>query len=241
MSLIQARWGADIAAWLPGNALAFDTETTGINVEQDRIVTASCIEVGPDGAVERGHWLINPGVEIPERATAVHGITTKKATAEGQQPQHVLPLVVTVLADAWLRGLPVIIMNAGFDLSLLLYESLRYGLPAPSLGPVLDPLAIDRGLEPNSRRKRNLAALADYYKVKQDTAHDSRGDARTAARIVWKQARSSSTISALSLAELQQWQADAHRAWADGLGSYLRRIGKPDDVERDWPIRKRSA
>jgi DNA polymerase-3 subunit epsilon len=238
MSLIQARYGADIAAWLPGNALSFDTETTGPNPESDRIVTATCIEVGPDGSVDRGSWLVNPGIEISPGAAAIHGISNEQAQRDGQQPQHVVPLIITVLADAWLRGLPVIVMNASFDLTLVQAEAARLGLPAVSLGPVLDPLVIDRGCEPRRAGKRNLGALASYYAVKQDKAHDSRGDALTAARIVWKQARLCTTIAGLSLAELQPWQAEAHRSWAEGFEQWLRKQGKQDVIDRDWPVRR---
>jgi DNA polymerase-3 subunit epsilon len=238
VSLIQARYGADIAAWLPGNALSFDTETTGIDPTEARIVTASCIEVGADGSVDRGSWLVDPGIEIPERATAIHGVSTAKARAEGQPPHHVLPIIITVLADAWRRGLPVIVMNAGYDLTLVQAEARRLGLPELSLGPVLDPLAIDRLCRPDFRGGRKLVDLALHYRVKQEDAHNSRGDALTAARVVWKQARLYPEFFSLTLADMQQAQADAHRAWAEGLGDYLRRNGKPDNVEREWPLRR---
>jgi DNA polymerase-3 subunit epsilon len=238
VSLIQARYGADIAAWLPGNALSFDTETTGVDPTEARIVTASCIEVGADGSVDRGSWLVDPGIEIPERATAIHGISTAKARAEGQPPHHVLPLIITVLADAWLRGLPVIVMNAGYDLTLVQAEASRLGLPELSLGPVLDPLAIDRMCRKSWRGKRTLEALAAHYQVKQEGAHSARGDALTAARVVWKQARAYPAAMSLTLTEMQAAQADAHRAWAEEFGTYLRGIGKRDDVERGWPLRR---
>lgn len=58
----------------------FDLETTGIDVETARIVTAHVGAIDANGSViERSDWLVNPGVVIPPQATAVHGITTERA------------------------------------------------------------------------------------------------------------------------------------------------------------------
>mgnify|MGYP002652042991 CR=1 FL=1 len=61
--------------------IGFDTETTGTNVERDRIVTVALVHsVGPGRENETvATWLIDPGVEIPEPAQRVHGISTEHA------------------------------------------------------------------------------------------------------------------------------------------------------------------
>ncbi|MCP4573517.1 MAG: 3'-5' exonuclease [bacterium] len=55
--------------------VVFDLETTGIDVEKDRIVQIGMIRVEPGG--ERTDWesLVNPERPIPPEATAVHGIS----------------------------------------------------------------------------------------------------------------------------------------------------------------------
>lgn len=237
VSLIQARYGADVAEWLPGNALSFDTETTGVDPTAARVVSAHVLEVGPDGAVERGSWLVNPGVEIPARVTAIHGITNEKVRAEGLSPRAAVPGIAAALADGWARGLPLIVMNAGYDLTLLAHELARLGLPELALGPVLDPLCIDRLCRPQLFGGRKLADLAVHYGVKQTAAHSSRDDALVAARVVWKQARLYRETFSWSLAEMQKKQADAHRLWAEDLERYFRRKGRNDVVEREWPQR----
>lgn len=63
--------------------VSFDTETTGVNVESDRIVTASIVEVRKTGLVSTREWLINPGVPIPEEASKIHGVTTHDAVTRG--------------------------------------------------------------------------------------------------------------------------------------------------------------
>ena len=54
----------------------FDLETTGIDVEKDRVVTAHVGLLDADGReIAARDWLSDPGVPIPEGATAVHGVT----------------------------------------------------------------------------------------------------------------------------------------------------------------------
>ena len=225
------------AAWLTGDALAFDTETTGVDPLNDRIVTACAVLVGKAGASFRGRWLLNPGVPIPPSATAIHGITDEKAQADGAPPEHALPAISVTLAEAWRNGLPVIIMNAHYDLTLLQAELARCGHEPLTIGPVLDPLVIDRGLDPYRKGKRTLTALAAHYNVKQDGAHSSDGDALTAARIVWKQAHEP-RIERMSLADMQEWQQKRHAEWAGQFELWLRQQGKPEVINRDWPVRR---
>ena len=52
----------------------FDLETTGTNTAQDRIVEISYLKVSPNGNEDMHTRRINPGMHIPEQASAVHGI-----------------------------------------------------------------------------------------------------------------------------------------------------------------------
>lgn len=71
-------------SWISGPLLAFDLETTGTDVETDRIVTAAVVRLEADGSVSRERtWLLDPGVAIPEQASAIHGISTERARAHG--------------------------------------------------------------------------------------------------------------------------------------------------------------
>ena len=52
----------------------FDQETTGINIAKDRIVEISVLKVYPNGKEEQKTIRVNPGMHIPEEASAIHGI-----------------------------------------------------------------------------------------------------------------------------------------------------------------------
>ena len=69
----------------------FDLETTGTNINSDRIVEICYLKVYPNGNEETKTMRINPEMHIPEEASAVHGITTKmwqNAPRQGSGTQY---------------------------------------------------------------------------------------------------------------------------------------------------------
>ncbi|MGO2574356.1 MAG: exonuclease domain-containing protein, partial [Corynebacterium casei] len=57
--------------------LSFDLETTSVNTREARIVTSAVIRIAGRDVVKK-ETLADPGVEIPEAAAKIHGITTEK-------------------------------------------------------------------------------------------------------------------------------------------------------------------
>jgi DNA polymerase-3 subunit epsilon len=112
----------------------FDLETTGIDVETARIVTAHVGLIDATGAsIAHGEWLADPGVEIPEQASAVHGISTERARAEGRPAAEVVAEIVAAVRAVFARGVPLVVYNAPYDLTLLDREARRHGVePARS-------------------------------------------------------------------------------------------------------------
>ncbi|NTV39533.1 MAG: DNA polymerase III subunit epsilon, partial [Demequinaceae bacterium] len=139
-------------SWLDGPMVGFDTETTGVSPTSDRVVSAALIRRERD-SVETRTWLIDPGVEIPERATAVHGITTERARAEGAAPEVALEEIASALAEALAAGIPVAGFNVQYDLTILDAELARHGLVTLTqrlpggVRPIVDPLVLDRHLD----------------------------------------------------------------------------------------------
>ncbi len=230
------------ARWLPGDMLCFDVESTGPDPETARIVTAYTAIVGPGGIRDARSWLVNPGCSIPAEATAVHGVTDEMA-ASGVDPDEAAGEIASTLQEAWCAGLPVVAMNATYDLTVISEECRRTeNEELGGVGPVLDPLVIDRAMDPYRPGKRNLTALAQHYRVKQGAAHSADGDALTAARIVWAQAKLYWALEKKTLAEMQVFQAAEHRKWAIHYADYLRgKTGKEQSISTDWPIRRTRA
>lgn len=236
--------------WINGPWLAFDTETTGVDTAAARIVTATVLLI--DGSEITAHnWLINPGVPIPTEATDVHGITDAYAAEHGQDPATAVAELVDTLGKHWSADLPLVAMNAAFDLSLLDAERRRHhDLPLAITGPVLDPYVIDKAVDPYRKGRRRLGDLCLHYGVQLDNAHTSSDDALAAARLVWKLARQWPQIGVADLAVLHERQTAWHEQQAASLEEYLRRVKRRDGatpaeieavrVDRGWPVRSTS-
>ncbi len=231
--------------WTSAPLLGFDTETTGTNVREDRIVTAALVHsAGPGRAAETvATWLIDPGIDIPPAASAVHGISTEHARTYGMAPREALDEVADALADALGRGIPVVAFNASFDLQILEAELARLGLPllAERLGhdiaPVVDPLVLDRGLDRFRKGKRTLTDLCDVYGVVQDgRLHTADVDVSATLDVLRGIIARNPDLAAAELAEVHQRQIALHRDWAENFNEFLRRKGKPGDVVTVWPL-----
>ena len=90
----------------------FDLETTGIDTDTSRIVSAYVGVVDAEGQPKGVSWLADPGIEIPVQASAVHGITTERARAEGRDAAEVVAEIVAVLRALLDQGVPIVIYNA---------------------------------------------------------------------------------------------------------------------------------
>lgn len=217
----------------------FDLETTGIDTETSRIVSAYVGVIDVAGTPKGVSWLADPGVEIPTQATAVHGISTERARSEGRLAVDVVGEIVAVIRALFAQGVPLVVYNAAYDLTLLNRECLRYGIePLSEPTPVIDPLVIDRAMDRYRKGKRTLEAAAEFYGIELMDAHDAEADAVAAGRVAQAIARKySDTLGDdVVLVHTNQvaWAADS----AASFQEYMRRTKDPTFVaEGAWPER----
>jgi len=216
----------------------FDLETTGIDVETSRIVSAHVGVIDSEGdPVETRTWLSDPGIEIPEQATAVHGISTEHARAEGRPAAEVISEIITELKLLVARGIPITVFNAPYDLTVLNREAVRHGItPLPTPNPVIDPLILDKAMDRWRKGKRTLAAAALVYGVILEDAHDAAADAVAAGRVAQAIARrygDALHADALDLHRMQvAWCAEQSASFQD----YMRRTKDPNFTKSHlWP------
>lgn len=218
----------------------FDLETTGIDVRSSRIVSAHVGVLGADGEiVHRSDWLANPGIPIPEQATAVHGITTERAVSEGRPAADVVAEIVEALRALFDAGTPVVIYNAPYDLTLLRHEALRYGIaPLVNPSPVIDPLVIDKAVDRYRKGKRTLEAAAAFYGVSLTDAHDADSDAIAAGRVAQAIARAHPDALSIDASELHRLQVGWCATQAESFQAWMRSKGNPDfTTSGGWPVR----
>ncbi|TFB97252.1 MULTISPECIES: 3'-5' exonuclease [Cryobacterium] len=218
----------------------FDLETTGIDVETSRIVSATVAVIDRAGEVlERVDWLLDPGIEIPAQATNVHGITTEYAAENGREAAEGVAEIVATIREHLGRGLPLVAYNAPYDLTLLNRESLRHGVsPLVAPSPVVDPLVIDKAVDRYRKGKRTLEVTSAFYGVALDDAHDSGADAIAAGRVAQAIARSHAAKLPVTVSELHDLQAKWSLEQAESFQAYMRRERDPEFVASGgWPER----
>ncbi|MYW65054.1 3'-5' exonuclease [Streptomyces sp. SID8379] len=234
-----------MTCWYEGPLAAFDTETTGVDVESDRIVSAALVVQDAAGSRPRvARWLVNPGVPVPPGATEIHGLTDEHLQRNGRWPAPVMEEIGRSLAEQAASGRPLVVMNAPFDLTLLDRElkrhrasSLSRYLESRSLS-VLDPRVLDKHLDRYRKGRRTLTDLCAHYEVELAEAHDAAADAQASLDVVRAVGRRfASRLERLSPAELHTLQAVWHAAQARGLQAWFARSGTPEVVDPAWPLR----
>ena len=146
----------------------FDLETTGVNIGTDRIVEISILKVHPNGNKESYTWLVNPEIELPAEATAVHGITNEKVVTEPTF-NELAAKVSDLIADCDLAG-----FNSNrFDIPLLAEELMRAGIDFD----MDNRKAVDVQVIYHKKEKRNLSAGYQFYCGKElEGAHSAEAD-----------------------------------------------------------------
>ncbi len=154
----------------------FDLETTGLNITSDKIVEISYIKVFPNGTEESKTLRVNPGMHIPEQATAVHHITD-----DDVKDCPTFKQVARSLASVF-EGSDVAGFNSNrFDLPLLVEEFLNAGVNIDmTKRKFIDVQTIFHKME-----QRNLVAAYKFYCQKNlDDAHTALADTRATLEVL---------------------------------------------------------
>ncbi len=156
--------------------IVFDTETTGLDSREERIIEIGGIELVnrfPTGRVF--HHYINPqGRPIHADAQAVHGIGAADLVGKPAFPE---------IADEFLDfvdGAKLVAHNAGFDMAFVNAELGRIGRLAIDPGLVVDTLALARRKHPMG--PNSLDALCRRYGI--DNGHRTKHGALLDAELL---------------------------------------------------------
>ena len=218
----------------------FDLETTGLDLVEARIVTACAVAIDEQGQLTGANieWLADPGIEIPEAASNVHGVTTEIARARGRNSKEVVSEILETLRGFFKAGIPVVAYNAPYDFTILHYEALRNGLePLSDPKPIIDPLVLDKFVDQYRSGKRTLQVAASVYGVELSDAHNATADAIAAGKVAQAIALKHSAKLPADVFDLH----DAQKVWSvqqDDSYEIFRRKSSPDfTVVRGWPLK----
>lgn len=195
--------------------VAFDLETTGLEVERDRVLEFCFVELD-DNLQELGRWsrLVDPGMAVSAEIEALTGIST--AMVQGQ------PAFATHAAriQSLVKGATLIAHNSSFDVPFLSMELQRAGQPglAPD-HPCIDTLIIERHV--NSHR---LSEVYKRYVGKPfEGGHRSEADVEATVEVLRRQrANHADVLPGPTLEDLLVANVDRHfggdqrvRHWLD--------------------------
>ena len=218
----------------------FDLETTGLDLREARIVTACALEIDEKGEVvgDNFEWLADPGIEIPDAASNVHGVTTEIARANGRAAKEVVAELIATLKSFFAKGVPVVAYNAPYDFTILHFEALRHGLePIADPKPVIDPLVMDKFVDTYRTGKRTLEVAARTYGVSLDDAHNATADAVAAGRVAQAIAKRYAAKLPEDVVVLHNSQIE-WSASQDASYEKFRRGSAPEfTVQRGWPVK----
>ncbi|MGA2529435.1 MAG: exonuclease domain-containing protein [Acidimicrobiales bacterium] len=226
--------------WDKGPLLGFDLETTGVDPSSDVPVQVALVRWETLRRSYREVFIVDPERDIPPAAQAIHGISTRRARQEGCPLAEAAAIVHAALARAQADHLPVVVMNASFDITIAaaLFRSFRL---RPILWEALvDPLVIDRQVDPYRSGKRRLDILCRLYGVELSSPHDAGSDADATVAIARAIAGRYPEIAACEITDLTRSQAGWHRSWALEYDAWCRENGKAGltPEEFSWPLRE---
>lgn len=139
--------------------IIFDTETTGLDNREDRIIEIGAVELENRFVTGRSfHVFVNPGNrQVHPDALKVHGISNDMLTDK--------PGFAQIIDDwfAFVGDAKLIAHNAGFDVGFFNAEFARVGFPVIDPERVIDSLALARRRHPVG--PNSLDALCARYGI----------------------------------------------------------------------------
>lgn len=209
--------------------VAFDLETTGVDVTRDRIVEITVGSVRQDEVLGEsvslfGPQYLNPGMPIPAEATAVHGISDADVAEAPTFTDVTSQLIEMFVADRQVDPILVAYNGRRFDLRLLASEFERANHLAMSTylrerAQVIDPYVIWQTQEP-----RDLTGAVRRFCAEDHTeAHGSLPDVLATTRVLTGEV----VLYHATLDQLLAWsEPPRDPSWLDREGKIAWRHGE---------------
>jgi DNA polymerase-3 subunit epsilon len=157
----------------------FDLETTGINIASDRIVEISYLKVDVNGNETEKTFRVNPGIPIPAKVSAIHGITDEDVK-DAPSFNEVARSLAREFEGCDLAGYN----SVKFDIPLLAEEFLRAGVDIDlKRRKFVDVQIIFMKMEP-----RTLSAAYKFFTGKElSDAHSAAADTKATYEVLQAQ------------------------------------------------------
>ena len=219
-------------AWWEGPLVGLRLGTTGTDVETARIVTAEVAVHDAHHEVRIDHVVVDPGVETGDDAAGAGRAMPDAARPGGMPARDGVAAVVRLLAEH--AHLPLVVSHGVVDLTVLDRELRRHGLAALPARPVIDPLVLDKHLDPGAPGRRSWRAVAEGHGEPLDAAHAGDVGAMPAIRLARALGRTGRLPA--DVRELHRRQVAWHSEQVL-LEQYVSSRGCwRGEVSRQWPV-----
>lgn len=181
------------------NILVFDTETTGLPLwkepsdhpDQPFIVDIAADLIGPDREIVATlDAIIDNGIEIPEEMSALHGITTEIAKADGIAPDQ----AINAFLDMVQRADLIVGHNVSFDVRMMRImvaksHGAKWDNPLPIFCTMRKSTNVCKLLGPKARFDEDwkwptlAEAVRHFFDEDHGDAHRARPDCDAARRV----------------------------------------------------------
>ena len=165
-----------------------DLETTGLDTAKDRIVEIGLVKLHPDGTREVIVERVDPGIDIPEAASKVHGIRNEDVRGLFGKPRfpRLAGRLLAFLGENDLAGFN----STSYDLPLFVSECARHRVEFSLAGRrLVDAKVVFHTKETSWDRyimgPRDLSAAVRFYCGRQlEGAHSASADASATADVL---------------------------------------------------------
>lgn len=160
----------------PSNYVVFDTETTGLEPEIDKIIEISAIKFKDNKKIDKFSTLVNPLTKIDNFITELTGI--KQSDLDG------MPTIDRILPDffEFIEGYTLVAHNAPFDIKMLACECYRNNIQLCS-NEVIDTVNLAKKIIPQQKIDNyKLATIKNYLGLEYES-HRALSDCEVCAKL----------------------------------------------------------
>ena len=211
-----------VVSWKNEPWFCVDVETTGLTAGQDRIVEVAGVWMrqgqvceAPDGSPGRRATVVNPGIPIPDEASAIHGVTDERVmgmpTMDEVSPRFCAHVQQSTVLVAY---------NVPFDFGFLMAECAGFADDCRGAHH-MDPLTVVREVGrywPGKGRHKLTAAFRRLGLTLPGDAHRGSSDAIGAGMVLWHLRCKLPDDGADAMALLGRWRVEQERQHGEWLG-----------------------